>query len=69
MITGGLVDSLQRKGQGNDMSDRHLPKHEMRPPARKWLVGIWVLSTVLGTTVWWAGLAWAATWLTQRAVS
>ena len=52
------------------MSDRLFTKHEIRPlSARKWLVGFWILSTVLGTTVWWAGLALAAVWFAQRAIS
>jgi hypothetical protein len=29
---------------------------------RKWLVGVWAISTVAATTGWWAGLAWAASW-------
>jgi hypothetical protein len=36
---------------------------------RKWLVAFWMLSLVVGTTVWWAGLAWAAVLLTERAIS
>jgi hypothetical protein len=27
---------------------------------RKWLVVFWILSTLLITMSWWAGLAWAA---------
>ena len=49
------------------MSDRLLPNEIWPPLARKWLVGVWILSTVLGTTAWWASLAWAAIRLAQVA--
>lgn len=43
------------------MSDHVLPKCETRASsAGKWLIGLWVISTVMGTTIWWIGLAWAA---------
>ena len=43
------------------MGDNLVPEHKISSEAaRKWLVGLWIVSTVLGTTVWWAGLAWAA---------
>ena len=46
------------------MSDGLLPKRKIpSPSARKWLVGLWALSMVLGMTAWWAGLAWVAVWL------
>jgi len=40
-----------------------------RPAKRKWLVGVWVVSTALATTGWWAGLAFTAIWLMERALS
>ena len=43
-----------------DIADKTSPRFP-----HKWLVGVWVLSTVLGTTVWWAGLAWAVIRLAQ----
>ena len=36
---------------------------------RKWLTGFWIVSVVIGTTGWWAGLALAAAWLAQHAIS
>jgi hypothetical protein len=26
----------------------------------KWLAALWIVSTLLITTIWWAGLAWSA---------
>lgn len=48
------------------MSDQLFPE-ETASFRGKWLVGLWMLSTVLGTTVWWAGLAWVAVRVTQAA--
>ena len=43
------------------MSDGLLHEHSTSPKSQRgWLVGLWIASTVFGTTVWWAGLAWAA---------
>jgi hypothetical protein len=36
---------------------------------QKWLVSLWIVSTVVGTTAWWATLASAATLLAQYAMS
>jgi hypothetical protein len=32
----------------------------------KWLVGLWVISTVVVTTGWWAGLGFGTVWLVER---
>jgi len=31
----------------------------------KFLVGLWIVATALGTTAWWAGLAWATVLLVE----
>ena|SRR5579871_6032950 len=36
---------------------------------RNLLVGLWVTSTAIATTGWWAGLAFTAVWLMERAFS
>jgi len=62
------------------MGDRLLPEQssifssdsvgEMpRPSEHRWLVILWMSSLVIVTTGWWAGIAWAAVWLVERAVS
>jgi hypothetical protein len=62
------------------MGDRLLPEQSIifgpdlavdipRPSEGRWLVILWMLSLVIVTTGWWAGLAWAAVWLVERAVS
>lgn len=35
----------------------------------KWLIGAWVLVVGVATAGWLIGLAWAAVWLVQRAIS
>jgi len=43
---------------------------EMTEPAkRKWLVGVWAISTVVVTTGWWSGLAFTALWFVRYALS
>jgi hypothetical protein len=66
---------------GNHMSDRRLSRQQARisvanlgeataaRPKRNLLVAFWIFSLILGTTGWWAGLAWAAFWLAQHAIS
>ena len=63
------------------MSDRHLSREQGRisipdlseettaQTKRNLLVAFWIFSLVLGTTGWWAGLAWAAFWLAQHTIS
>jgi hypothetical protein len=34
---------------------------------RKWVLGLWVISAVVVTAGWWAGLGFGAIWLAQRA--
>jgi hypothetical protein len=38
----------------------NLAEKKRQPSKRKWLVGVWAISTVVATTGWWASLAWAA---------
>ena len=40
-----------------------------RRPKRIWLVVVWMCSTIIGAVGWWAGLALAAVWLIEHAVS
>jgi hypothetical protein len=35
---------------------------------KRWLAGVWILSTLFVTTVWWAALAWATVALAQYAM-
>jgi hypothetical protein len=46
-----------------------LDKNIASPARRRWVVALWILSLVIGTTGWLIGLALAAGWLVQRAVS
>jgi len=51
---------MRCEDQGNGMEDDLLPERQISPSGRKWLIGLWIVSTVIGTTAWWAGIAWAA---------
>jgi len=46
----------QQTARGTHMSDR---KILLLSPS-KWLAALWIVSTLLITTIWWAGLAWSA---------
>ena len=59
-----------------NMSDIILPERNTFPAVsiansrspRRWLVGLWMTSVVLGTIGWWAGLAWAAALILEHAI-
>jgi hypothetical protein len=57
--------SEQHRVCSAELADNMLPRRS----ERRWLVVLWVFSLLIGTTGWWAGLAWAAIWLVARAVS
>jgi hypothetical protein len=40
-----------------------------RRPARKWTAWLWLMLLGVVTVAWLAGLAWAAIWLIQLALS
>jgi hypothetical protein len=67
VVVAESCDSLYRGDSVAEASQRGV-KLTARSRS-KWLVGLWIFSTVLATAGWWVGLSWAATLLAQYAVS
>jgi hypothetical protein len=64
-----MSDRRLSREQGRIIPVADLGKATTARAKRNLLVAFWIFSMVLGTTGWWAGLAWAAFWLAQQAIS